>query len=245
MKRRFLLSPGLSWSFGVLLFLEMALALDAATNLRGSLGIHDPSAVIKCGNRYYVFGTGQGIISKSSTDKTYWVTGPSVFASAPSWTTNVPAFTGTTFWAPDITFFNGQYHLYYACSTFGSQVSGIGLATTPTLDPNDPNYHWTDQGEVIQSGAGVSYNAIDPSVTFDSSSNLWMSFGSFFGGIKMIQLDAVTGKTNTTNTTVSSIANDNAASGDPIEASYLYYHGAVSYTHLRAHETDSYLVCRL
>src|SRR5664280_997676 len=56
MKRRFLLSPGLSWSFGVLLFLEMALALDAATNLRGSLGIHDPSAVIKCGNRYYVFG---------------------------------------------------------------------------------------------------------------------------------------------------------------------------------------------
>jgi hypothetical protein len=229
MKRRFLLSPGLSWSFGVLLFLEMALALDAATNLRGSLGIHDPSAVIKCNGRYYVFGTGQGIISKSSTDKTYWVTGPSVFASAPSWTTNVPAFTGTTFWAPDITFFNEQYHLYYACSTFGSQVSGIGLATTPTLDPNDPNYHWTDQGEVIQSGAGVSYIAIDPSVTFDSSSNLWMSFGSFFGGIKMIQLDAVTGKTNTTNTTVSSLATDNAASGDPIEASYLYHRGNFYY----------------
>src|ERR1039458_9322182 len=48
-------------------------------NLRGSLGIHDPSAIIQCNGRYYVFGTGQGIISKSSADKTYWVTGPSVF----------------------------------------------------------------------------------------------------------------------------------------------------------------------
>ena len=27
-----------------------------------------------------------------------------------------------------------------------------------------------------------------------------------------------------------------------VEALYLEYHGAVSYTHLRAHETDSYLV---
>ena len=95
----------------------------------------------------------------------------------------------------------------------------------PTLDPGDPNYHWTDQGEVIQSGSSVNYNAIDPSVTFDASSNLWMSFGSFFSGIKLIQLDAATGLRNTTNTTVASIANDNAASGDPIEASYLYHRG--------------------
>lgn len=205
------------------------LVLAASTNLRGSLGIHDPSAVIKCGDRYYVFGTGQGIISKSSADKIYWVTGPSVFASAPNWTTNITGFTGNNLWAPDITFFNGLYHLYYACSIFGSQVSGIGLATNPTLDPGDPSYHWTNQGEVIQSGSGVTYNCIDPSVTFDSSSNLWMSFGSFFSGIKLVQLDATTGLRNTTNTVVSSIANDNAASGDPIEASYLYYHGNYFY----------------
>jgi Glycosyl hydrolases family 43/Concanavalin A-like lectin/glucanases superfamily len=198
-------------------------------NLRGSLGIHDPSAVIKCGSRYYVFGTGQGILSKSSADKMYWTTGPGVFASAPAWTTNITGFTGNTLWAPDITFFNGQYHLYYACSTFGSQVSGIGLTTTPTLDPGDLGYHWTDQGEVIQSGASVTYNAIDPSVTFDASSNLWMSFGSFFSGIKLIQLDPTTGLRNPTNMTVSSIANDNAASGNPIEASYLYHHGNFYY----------------
>jgi hypothetical protein len=213
----------------ILFFLTVQILHASPPNLRGSLGVHDPSAVIKCGNIYYVYSTGQGIPSKSSADTIYWVTGPSVFANPPSWTTNaVPGFTGN-FWAPDIHYFNGQYYLYYAVSTFGSQVSAIGLATSPTLDPTDPSYLWTDQGAVVQSGSSVDYNAIDPSVTFDSSSNLWMSFGSFWTGIKLIQLNPATGKASTTNTTVYSLANDNAASGDPIEASYLYYHGNYYY----------------
>jgi hypothetical protein len=207
----------------VLLFLAGGVLRAAPPNLRGSLGIHDPSAVIQCGSLYYVFGTGQGILSKSSADTTYWVTGPPIFTTYPSWTTNaVPGFTGD-FWAPDIHFFNGQYYLYYAVSTFGSQVSAIGLATSPTLNPSDPTYKWTDQGAVIESGSDVDYNAIDPSVTFDASSNLWMSFGSFWTGIKLIQLSAATGKASTTNRTVYSLATDDAASGDPIEGSYLYY----------------------
>ena len=215
-----------------LAFLTMCLipgVLRAAPpNLRGSLGIHDPSAVIKCGNLYYVFGTGQGIISKSSADKMYWVTGPGVFANSPNWTTNaVPKFAGD-FWAPDISYFNGQYYLYYAVSTFGSQISAIGLATNPTLDPTDPNYQWTDHGPVIQSTTGSAYNCIDPSVTFDSSGNLWMSFGSFWDGIYLVQLNATTGLLNTTNTTITHLAVD-SASGDPIEASYLYYHGTNYY----------------
>ena len=211
------------------LFAGAFLLHAAPPDLRGSLGIHDPSPVIECNGRYYVFGTGNGIISKSSADKTYWVTGPSVFASPPSWTTTaVSGFTGN-FWAPHAIFFNGQYYLYYAVSTFGSQVSAIGLATNPTLDPTDPNYQWTDQGPVIQSTTGSAYNCIDPSVTFDASGNLWMSFGSFWSGIYLVQLDATTGLRNTTNTTISQIANDNAASGDPIEASYLYHHGNYYY----------------
>jgi hypothetical protein len=219
-----------TWCASALFLLAGTGSLRASPpNLRGSLGIHDPSAVIKCGNRYYVFGTGQGIISKSSSDKKYWVTGPSVFSAAPAWTSNaVPGFTGL-FWAPDISYFNGQYYLYYACSTFGSQVSAIGLATSPTLDPKDPAYLWTDHGPVIQSGSSVNFNAIDPSVLFDASSNLWMSLGSFWTGIKLIQLDPVTGLANSTNKTVLPIATDNAGSGDPIEASYLYHRGSFYY----------------
>ena len=106
--------------------------------------------------RYYVFGTGNGIYSKSSADKKYWVTGAKRVSKVGNQescrrTTNaVPAF-AWNFWAPDIIYFNGQYYLYYAVSTFGSQVSAIGLATNPTLDPTDPDYQWTDQGPVIQS----------------------------------------------------------------------------------------------
>jgi len=221
-------------TFGILIRVFLFLTvlnqeIIAQTLLRGSLGIHDPSAVIQCEGLYYVYGTGQGVLSKYSTDGVHWITGPSVFANVPSWTTNdVPGFTGD-FWAPDIEYFNGVYHLYYAVSTFGSQVSGIGLATNPTLNPNDLNFHWTDQGPVILSTNGYSYNCIDPSITFDSQSNLWMSFGSFWTGIKLIQLNSSTGLRSTSNTTVYSIADDNAASGDPIEASYLYQHGSYYY----------------
>ena len=40
--------------------------------------------------------------------------------------------------------------------------SVIGLATTPTLNPNSPSYHWTDDGLVFQSTSTDDYNAIDP-----------------------------------------------------------------------------------
>jgi hypothetical protein len=199
----------------------------APAYIRGSLGIHDPSTVIRCNGRYYVFSTGQGIASKSSADKEFWVTGPSVFSSPPAWTTGaVPGFTGN-FWAPDVIYFNGLYHLYYSCSTFGSQVSAIGLATNPTLDPTDPGYLWTDQGAVVQSTTGSAYNCIDPSVAFDASGNLWMSFGSFWNGIYMVRLDATTGLLHST-PTLTWLAFNNA-SGDPIEASCLFYRAGYYY----------------
>jgi hypothetical protein len=196
--------------------------------VRGTLGIHDPSTVISCQGRYYVFGTGQNIISRSSSDKQFWVAGPAVFSSLPSWTTNsVTNFTGD-FWAPEIIALNGQYCLYYAVSSFGSQVSGIGLATNPTLDPSDPSYAWTDQGAVIQSTKGSAYNTIDPSVTFDAAGNLWMSFGSFWSGIYLVQLNPATGKRISPSSPTYHLAYHND-SADSIEASYLFRRGSYYY----------------
>src|ERR1039457_320599 len=136
----------------VYLLLATALgAAIAAPPLRGNLGAHDPGSIIKCKDKYYLFYTGQGISWKSSTDKIYWTGGGSVFANAPNWTTNaVPGFT-SVFWAPDVFYLNGRYCVYYAVSTLGSQVSGIGLVTNPTLDPTDASYHWTDHGPLIVS----------------------------------------------------------------------------------------------
>ena len=130
--------------------------------------------------------------------------GPRVFSSTqiPAWTSqNVPANTGS-FWAPDIAYFNNLYHLYYSVSSFGSQDSAIGLATSPTLNPADPNYLWTDHGPVIQSNPGQNpYNAIDPAIIHASDGRLWMSFGSFWNGIYLTELDPATGKRITSNST--------------------------------------------
>jgi arabinan endo-1,5-alpha-L-arabinosidase len=213
--------------FGLILCCHAALSAYAglaAPPLRGNLGAHDPGTIIKCKDRYYLFFTGTGISSKSSADRVYWTSGPNVFANAPAWTTNaVPGFTGVI-WAPDIFYLNGRYCLYYAISTLGSQVSAIGLATNPTLDPTDATYNWTDQGIVIQSTNGSPYNTIDPCATKDASGNPWLCFGSYWNGIYVVQLDPLTGLRISTNSPTTRLAYNSS-----IEASCLFRRGGYYY----------------
>ncbi|HTV41983.1 MAG TPA: arabinan endo-1,5-alpha-L-arabinosidase [Candidatus Sulfotelmatobacter sp.] len=161
--------------------------------LQGETFIHDPSTIIKDSNHYYVFGTGQGILDKSSPDLIHWTELAPIFVEPPAWTRKaVPDFHGV-FWAPDIIHVNGKFLLYYAVSTWGQQVSAIGLATSPTLDQSSPDYHWTDRGMVIGSTNGGDYNTIDPSVMQDDDGKLWLAFGSYWKGIYLTELDPQTG----------------------------------------------------
>lgn len=91
-------------------------------------------------------------------------------------------------WAPDVSYFSGSYHLYYSVSTFGSKKSCIGHATRASLASGS----WTDHGVIICSNVGTNddFNAIDPNVIVDESGTPWLAFGSFWGGIKMVKLDA-------------------------------------------------------
>lgn len=174
--------------------------------------------------KYYIFSTGQGIPWRSSTDKVYWTYGGNVFVNPPSWTTTaVPGFTGF-FWAPDVFYLNGRYCLYYAVSTPLSQVSAIGLVTNPTLDPTSGSYLWTDQGPVITSTNGSPYNTIDPSVMIDASGNPWLSFGSYYNGIYVVQLDPATGLQISSNSPTYKVAYNSS-----IEASCLFRHGGYYY----------------
>jgi len=92
-------------------------------------------------------------------------------------------------WAPDISFYKGQYYLYYAISAFGKNTSCIGVATNKTLDPSSPDFKWTDHGKVIQSYPGkTNWNAIDPNIIADKKGNAWMTFGSFWDGLKQVRL---------------------------------------------------------
>ena len=119
---------------------------------------------------FWVFTTGRGVPSLHSKDLVNWDRGPAIFSDAPPWVAEaVPANRGMGFWAPDVTYLNGRYLVYYAASSFGKCVSGIGLVTSPTLDPNDPAYHWTDQGLVVASAATDDFNAIDPAIFHDTT----------------------------------------------------------------------------
>ncbi len=152
--------------------------------------IHDP-VMIQHKDTYYLFCTGFGISCWSSADRANWKKEKPVFSQAPAWAVKaVPDFKGHI-WAPDISFHNGRYYLFYSVSSFGKNTSCIGLATNPTLDVSDPDFKWTDHGKVLQSIPNRDFwNAIDPNLIVDENRTGWLSFGSFWGGIKMVKLNA-------------------------------------------------------
>ncbi len=204
-------------------FLLLIFLASSVLTLHGQPPSHDPGRMMEDGNRYWEFYTGNGISVLSASDPEFknWQAEPSVFGNSwPTWINDyVPGF-GGIFWAPDCIYMNGKYYLYYSCSTFGSDVSAIGLVTTPSL--NNPT--WTDQGMVIHSdGSNMAYNTIDPSIFKDDDGSVWMTFGSWFGGIAIIQLDSVTGKTTGSSTKLA------GGNSQDIEASYLMKHDGYYY----------------
>ncbi|MBN1950832.1 MAG: arabinan endo-1,5-alpha-L-arabinosidase [Bacteroidales bacterium] len=152
--------------------------------------VHDPVMARENG-KYHIFCTNVGIASFESEDLEIWkYTGP-VFPDTPAWVTEaVPNFAGNI-WAPDIVFHNGLYYLYYSVSSFGKNTSCIGVTTNVTLDSESDLYEWKDHGLVIQSVPNRDlWNAIDPNIVFDDEGTPWMAFGSFWEGLKLVQMDS-------------------------------------------------------
>jgi arabinan endo-1,5-alpha-L-arabinosidase len=200
-------------------------------------GVHDP-VIMKEGDTYYVFCTGggrgnEGIIPiRTSKDLQHWQMAGYVFDKLPAWATQeIPKAKGA--WAPDISYYGGKYHLYYALSSFGVNESAIGLATNQTLDPKSPEYKWVDEGLVVHSVQGKDdFNAIDPNLVIEDERNVWLNWGSFWGGIKMRRIDPRTGKLSNMDTTLYSLAarpRNNPHQTPPvegaIEAPFLVRHG--------------------
>lgn len=175
----------------------------------GAVDVHDPSLIVDSQGTsattddvWYVYSTGNGSIGlgspqvRQSTDqgKTWEYVGPAwKNADEPYWAREIVAGVDN-FWAPEVVEHDGTYYMYYSASTFGSNTSLIGLYTNETLDPNDPDYRWVDQGEVLRSDGSRNFNAIDPGIITDDSGTPWMVFGSFWGGLHTVQLEWPSGK---------------------------------------------------
>ncbi len=227
-------SPGLAGSLLKACLAGLAaagLGFGQALNLTGSLGAHDP-VMIKEGSTYYVFHTGTGISVKTSSNMLSWAAAGAVFPSTfPAWFSQyVPAKTDRNLWAPDISFRNGKFWLYYSVSTDGERTSAIGLATRASLAGGA----WEDKGLVLASPSPAgTFNAIDPNLITDPQGNVWMSWGSWWDGIFISRIDPETGKLAKDPLAAANV-NNLAKRGGGIEGSFIvfargYYHLFVSF----------------
>nr|WP_282548260.1 arabinan endo-1,5-alpha-L-arabinosidase [Streptomyces rochei] len=155
--------------------------------LTGQEIIHDPTVLRLKSGGYVAYSTGGVIGARLSEDGRHWDDAGNAFAEPPAWWYEYND-TGDP-WAPDLSYRDGRYWLYYAVSSWGTNHSAIGVATSATGLPGT----WTDHGKVFSSETTDTWNAIDPAVV-RADGRLLMSFGSYWSGIRMVELDPATGK---------------------------------------------------
>jgi arabinan endo-1,5-alpha-L-arabinosidase len=161
----------------VLLATVLSLA-SLALALEGQFGIHDPSTVVMCEGKYYTYGTGG--TSLVSDDGWTWRSGVR------------PSRSGM---APDLIHIGDRYYMYIARNVGAQPKAEINMIWSKSLDPNSPDYKWEEGGLVASSDGIEDCNAIDPGAFLDpTDGRLWLTYGSYFGYIRLVELDPKTGK---------------------------------------------------
>ena len=143
--------------------------------------IHDPSTIAECDGKYYTFGTGGGgLISENG-----W-----------SWHSGAERPGGGA--APDVLKIGDRYLIIYGATGGGLGGGHNGRILTmwnKTLDPKSPDFKFTEAIEVCSSDGMEDQDAIDPGLLLDpTTGRLWASYGTYFGTIRLIELDPKTGE---------------------------------------------------
>lgn len=157
-------------------------ALFAATAIAqtGKPFIHDPSTIMECEGKYYTFGTGGGgLISKDG------------------WTWNGGGVRPGRGAAPDVVKIGDRYLIAYGATGGGLGGGHNGNILTmwnKTLDPNSPDFKYSEAVVVASSDGMEDNDAIDPGLLLDpTTGRLWLSYGTYFGFIRLVELDPKTG----------------------------------------------------
>ena len=186
----------------------------------GSCNTHDPALIRRSSDgTYFRFSTGNRIqIATAPAITGPWTIKGSVLPSGSS----INLAGNKDLWAPDVSLVGSTYYLYYAVSTFGSQNSGIGLATSNTMDAGT----WTDHGSIgVTSSSSKPYNAIDPNLIRLSNGAYQMNFGSFWSDLYQVQMSSVT---SSGGNSASQIAYDSSGSHAE-EGTFMYYYNGYYY----------------
>ncbi|WP_157077283.1 family 43 glycosylhydrolase [Robertmurraya korlensis] len=170
--------------------------------------VHDPS-VIKADDTYYVFGS--HLAAAKSKDLMQWEqVANGVSSKNPLFEDVVKELKETfdwaqsdTLWAADvIQLEDGKFYMYYNACKGDSPRSALGIAVADSVEGP-----YKDLGIILKSGmwdqtsedgtiydARIHPNAVDPDVFFDKDGKLWMMYGSYSGGIFIMEMDPETGK---------------------------------------------------
>src|ERR1700757_406182 len=161
----------------VLVAITLALA-SIALALDGQIGIHDPSTIAFCNGKFYTYGTGG-----------------SSFVSDDGWTWRRGTALPRRGLAPDVIHIGDRYYVYVAANIGAQPKAAINMIWSKSLDPESPDYKWEEGGVVASSDGIEDCNAIDPGVFLDpTDGRLWLTYGSYFGYIRQVELDPKTGK---------------------------------------------------
>jgi len=165
-------------TFATACFALLALPTAASAQLAGKPFIHDPSTIAMSGGKYYTFGTRQGGL-----------------VSEDGWTWNPGGVRPGGGVAPDIIHIGDRYYVAYAVGgggMNGGHASDVKIMWTKTLDPSSPDFGYHEVGTVASSDGTENQDAIDPAFLL-ADGRLWLSYGTYFGSIRIVELDPGTG----------------------------------------------------
>ena len=176
----------LSHLFAPIAALSLLATTDAAvypapSSCTGFCSTHDPALIRRSDGTYYRFITNGHIgVSTAPSISGPWTNRGAALPEGSSLTQ------GSDQWGPDISLVGSTYYMYYAVSSFGSQNSGIGVATSTTLDPGS----WIDHGDIgLASSSSKPYNSIDPNL-FQANGQYYLNFGSFWHDIYQVTMSS-------------------------------------------------------